>query len=62
MQPTSEQFARLDEKTAGAIKNLGDKLTNIPGVSGAAILGDGRVGLILDAASLIEFAVKQGVS
>lgn len=26
MQPTSEQFARLDEKTAGAIKNLGDKM------------------------------------
>ena len=26
MQPTSEQFARLDEKTAGAIKNLGEKM------------------------------------
>jgi len=43
------------------IKNLGKKLTNIPGISGAAILGDGRVGLILDASSLIEFSVKQAV-
>lgn len=25
-QPTLEQFARLDEKTAGAIKNLGEKM------------------------------------
>jgi len=36
------------------IKSLGKNLTNIPGVSGAAILGDGCVGLILDAGSLIE--------
>ena len=44
------------------IKSLGEKLTDIPGVRGAAILGDGRVGLILDASSLIELAVKQGAS
>ena len=30
------------------IKNLGEGLKNIPGVAGGAILGDGRVGLILD--------------
>jgi two-component system chemotaxis sensor kinase CheA len=30
------------------IKSLGDALKNIPGVAGGAILGDGRVGLILD--------------
>ncbi|MBF0489569.1 MAG: Hpt domain-containing protein [Candidatus Omnitrophica bacterium] len=41
------------------IKSLGKKLTNIKGVSGGAILGDGRVGLILDASSLIEYALKQ---
>jgi two-component system chemotaxis sensor kinase CheA len=30
------------------IKNLGDRFGNAPGIAGAAILGDGRVGLILD--------------
>jgi len=30
------------------IKSLGEGLKNIPGVAGGAILGDGRVGLILD--------------
>lgn len=35
------------------IKNLGG-LTDIPGVAGGTILGDGRVGLILDLAGLIQ--------
>jgi two-component system chemotaxis sensor kinase CheA len=30
------------------IKNLGNSLKNTPGIAGGAILGDGRVGLILD--------------
>ena len=30
------------------IKSLGESLGNIAGVAGGAILGDGRVGLILD--------------
>jgi two-component system chemotaxis sensor kinase CheA len=30
------------------IKSLGESLKNIPGIAGGAILGDGRVGLILD--------------
>lgn len=30
------------------IKSLGDTLKNIPGIAGGAILGDGRVGLILE--------------
>jgi len=38
------------------IKSLGNKLNNVPGINGACILGDGRVGLILDASSLIELA------
>jgi len=42
------------------IKNLGNKLKNIKGISGAAILGDGRVGLILNADTLIAFATKKG--
>jgi len=35
------------------IKSLGGYMKNIPGVAGGTILGDGRVGLILDLAGLI---------
>jgi two-component system chemotaxis sensor kinase CheA len=34
------------------IKSLGETFKNIPGIAGGAILGDGRVGLILDLDSL----------
>jgi two-component system chemotaxis sensor kinase CheA len=34
-------------------KSLGDGLGKIEGVSGGAILGDGRIGLILDIAELL---------
>ena len=37
-------------------KSLGADVSNIPGVSGGAILGDGRVGLILDPAEIVNFA------
>ncbi len=42
---------RVDEligKQEVVIKSLGEMLNNIPGIAGGAILGDGRVGLILD--------------
>lgn len=38
------------------IKNLGDFLGTIRGVSGAAIMGDGNVSLILDVPGLIKLA------
>lgn len=38
------------------VKSLGGNLGVIPGVSGAAILGDGRVGLILDVVGLVASA------
>jgi two-component system, chemotaxis family, sensor kinase CheA len=38
------------------IKALGEMLARTPGVSGAAIMGDGRVGLILDATGLVQLA------
>jgi two-component system chemotaxis sensor kinase CheA len=41
------------------IKSLGEKLKHLEGVSGAAILSDGRVGLILDVNSLVALSVKQ---
>ncbi len=39
------------------IKSLGEFLKNIKGLAGAAILGDGRVGLILDIAGLFEISI-----
>jgi two-component system chemotaxis sensor kinase CheA len=41
------------------IKTLGEKFKNARGVSGAAILGDGRVGLILEPAGLLELHNSQ---
>ncbi len=38
------------------IKNLGESMKRIKGVSGGAILGDGNVGLILDPEGLFEMA------
>ncbi len=38
------------------IKSLGETMKNIPGISGGAIMPDGRVGLILDVAGLLRFA------
>jgi chemotaxis protein histidine kinase CheA len=37
------------------IKSLGDTMKNIPGISGGAIMPDGRVGLILDVGGLLRF-------
>ena len=36
------------------LKTLGDDLGSLPGISGATILGDGKVTLILDVASLMQ--------
>jgi two-component system, chemotaxis family, sensor kinase CheA len=38
------------------IKTLGEALRDIPGISGGAILPNGRVGLILDVGGLVRFA------
>lgn len=42
------------------IKSLGEALGTITGVSGGAILGDGRVGLILDSTGILKLATQQG--
>ena len=39
------------------IKSLGEAMQHIPGISGGAIMPDGRVGLILDVSGLIKLAV-----
>jgi two-component system, chemotaxis family, sensor kinase CheA len=38
------------------IKSLGATMKDIPGISGGAILPDGRVGLIIDVGGLVKFA------
>jgi len=47
-----KQFCLMVDELVGkqevVIKSLGESMQNIPGVAGGAILGDGRVGLILD--------------
>jgi len=40
------------------IKSLGESLKDIPGVAGGAILGDGRVGLILDIEGIFRAGCK----
>jgi len=44
------------------IKSLGQALGTIAGVSGGAILGDGRVGLILDSTGILKLANQRGRS
>ena len=45
---------RLPGKQEVVIKSLGPSLANVRGIAGCAILGDGRVGLILDAAAIVR--------
>ena len=40
------------------IKRLGEQFRNVKGVSGSAILGDGRVGLILDVGGIMNLALN----
>jgi two-component system chemotaxis sensor kinase CheA len=56
------QFCLMVDELIGkqevVIKSLGETMANIAGVAGGAILGDGRVGLILDLEGL--FGAKNG--
>ena len=57
-----EQKAMLLDELVGkeevVIKNLGGYLKNVKGLAGGAIMGDGKVGLILDMAGLFEIALQ----
>jgi two-component system, chemotaxis family, sensor kinase CheA len=57
------QFCLLVDDLVGkqevVIKSLGESLKNIAGVAGAAILGDGRVGLILDMEGVLRGATHE---
>jgi two-component system chemotaxis sensor kinase CheA len=41
------------------IKTLGKFVGEIPGISGATILGDGRVALIVDVAGIMQIALAE---
>lgn len=41
------------------VKSLGRLIGDVKGISGAAILGDGRVGLIVDASALVQVAIDE---
>jgi len=41
------------------IKSLGEGMGTIPGISGGAILPNGRVGLILDVGGIVKMATQQ---
>jgi len=55
-----EQMCLLIDELLGkeevVIKSLGENLKNIKGIAGGAIMGDGRVGLILDMSGIFEVA------
>ncbi len=41
------------------IKSLGETFASVRGVAGGAILGDGRIGLILDAHGIVELRARR---
>jgi len=51
---------KIIRKTEVAIKNLGDGLGKIKEVAGGAIVGDGRIGLILDTEGIFELSEISG--
>ncbi len=53
-----DTFVRRQEVV---IKPLAPYLASLPGISGASIMGDGGVVLILDPAELLQLAVQEAV-
>jgi len=62
LEAHNARFCLLVDEIVGqqqvVIKNLGHGITPIRGVSGGAILGDGRVALILDVGGIVEEATE----
>ena len=44
------------------IKSMSENYRNVEGLSGACVLGDGRVSLIVDVAAVIQLAAKNTVA
>jgi two-component system chemotaxis sensor kinase CheA len=53
---------RLLGESQTVIKPLGRVLGEVPGLSGSAILGSGRVALILEVDTLLREALKDGLA
>ena len=53
---------RLIGESQTVIKPLGGALGSVPGLSGSAILGSGRVALILEVDTLLREALKDGLA
>ena len=62
VENNKEQKAVLVDELLGkeeyVIKSLGETLKGVKGLAGGAILGDGKVGLILDVAGLFDMALS----
>jgi two-component system chemotaxis sensor kinase CheA len=43
------------------IKSLGDYIGNVAGISGASILGDGSIVLVLDISTLVKKVIEEGI-
>ena len=41
------------------VKKLGEEIRNLPGLSGSAILGDGKPSLILELSELVQKGARQ---
>ena len=56
VESTQRNYCILVDELIGkqevVIKSLGETFRNVPGIAGGSILGDGRVGLILDVEAL----------
>ncbi len=50
---------RLLGKQDVVIKSLGYPINNVRGLSGATLLGDGRIGLIADVGALVDMAMNK---
>jgi two-component system chemotaxis sensor kinase CheA len=64
MNKNKKKALLLDEllgKDEFVIKNLGETFKGVKGVAGGAILGDGKVGLIMDIASLFDFVENSNI-
>ncbi|MGD8324504.1 MAG: Hpt domain-containing protein, partial [Gammaproteobacteria bacterium] len=53
---------RLEGSREVVVKGMGPHIASVPGVTGATILGDGRVIMILDAGTLIRLRPQQPIS
>jgi len=66
VETAGELFGLVVDELVGqqqvVIRNLGERLSGVKGVSSGAILGDGRVGLILDLGQVLQDSRERRVA